>query len=66
MVPALLAVLDVFAHATGFTWDEALMVMAPIAGVAGVLFVANNRAKRFGADPDASKDVKDTENTQNP
>ena len=39
-----------FAHATGFSWDEALMVMVPIAIVAGVLFLANSRAKQLGDD----------------
>jgi len=37
-------------HAGGFSWDEALLVMTPIAIVAGVLFLANQRAKRFGPD----------------
>ena len=36
-----------FAHATGFSWDEALLVMAPIAVVAGLLFLANSRAKKL-------------------
>ncbi len=39
-----------FAHATGFAWDEALLVMAPIAVVAGLLFLANSRAKKLQAD----------------
>lgn len=50
------------AHAGGFSWDEALLVMAPIALVAGLLFLANARAKtlqarsREPADPDATDD----------
>jgi hypothetical protein len=43
----------IFAHANGFGWDEALMVMAPIAAVAGLLFLANSRAKRLTPDADA-------------
>jgi hypothetical protein len=43
-----------FAHAGGFSWDEALLVMAPIALVAGLLFLANSRAKKLqGRDRDA-------------
>jgi len=37
-------------HAGGFSWDEALLVLTPIAIVAGVLFLANQRAKRFSED----------------
>jgi hypothetical protein len=37
------------AHAGGFSWDEALLVMAPIALVAGLLFLANARAKKLQA-----------------
>ena len=48
-------------HDSGFSWDEALLVMTPIAIVAGALFLANQRAKRFGDDegaehPDPSSD----------
>ena len=35
----------VFAHAGGFSWDEALLVLAPIAAIAAVFFLANKRAK---------------------
>ena len=45
-------IVPVLAHAGGFSWDEALLVMAPIAGVAGVLFLANSRAKKLGRDAD--------------
>lgn len=38
-----------FAHAGGFSWDEALLVLAPIALVAGLLFLANSRAKKLQA-----------------
>jgi len=34
------------AHADGFNWDEALMVLAPIAIIAGVLLYANNKLQR--------------------
>ncbi len=42
--------MPIFAHATGFTWDEALMVMAPIAVVAALLFLANKRAQHLRDD----------------
>ena len=32
-----------YAHASGFNWDEALLVLAPIAIVAGLLFWARRR-----------------------
>ncbi len=41
-----------FAHASGFSWDEALLVMIPIAAGVGVLFLANARAKRLPPDPE--------------
>lgn len=52
MVPVaqLSAAARILAHSSGFTWDEALLVMAPIAAVAGVLFLVNNRAKKLGTD----------------
>jgi hypothetical protein len=34
------------AHADGFSWDEALMVLAPIAIVAGVLLYVNRKLQR--------------------
>ena len=34
------------AHADGFNWDEALMVLAPIAIIAGILLYANNKLQR--------------------
>jgi len=39
----------VLAHATGFSWDEALMVLAPVAALMALLLVANNRAKKLRA-----------------
>ena len=36
-----------FAHATGFSWDEALLVLAPLAVIAALLVLANNRAKKL-------------------
>jgi hypothetical protein len=35
----------VLAHADGFSWDEALMVLAPIALLAGVLLYVNRKLK---------------------
>lgn len=62
MVNAVFAT-GVFAHSTGFTWDEALMVMAPIAAVAGVLFLANSRAKKLAGDrQDADEGTESVEN----
>lgn len=46
----------VIAHQGG--WDEILLVLAPIAIFAGLLFVANKRAARL-ADDDDSIDVDD-------
>jgi uncharacterized membrane protein len=37
----------VFAHASGFSWDEALLVMLPILVIGGLLAVANARAKKL-------------------
>jgi hypothetical protein len=42
----------VFAHAEGFRWDEALMVLVPIVVVAALLVLANSRAKRLRDDED--------------
>ncbi len=42
----------VFAHADGFSWDEALLVMAPIAILAGVLLYANRKIQGAFGDPD--------------
>ena len=35
-----------YAHASGFNWDEGLMVLAPIALVAGLLVWARRREGR--------------------
>ncbi len=43
------ALTPLLAHASGFSWDEALLVMAPIALVTGLLFLANSRAKKLQA-----------------
>jgi hypothetical protein len=40
-----------FAHATGFSWDEALMMFAPIAAICGLWVVAQRRVARKDADP---------------
>ena len=42
------------AHAGG--WDEALLLGAPLVVVAGLLFVANRRAKRALGEDDAGGD----------
>jgi hypothetical protein len=34
----------ILAHANGFNWDEAVMVLAPIVTVAALLALANKRA----------------------
>ena len=41
----------ILAHATGFTWDEALLVMAPIAAIAAVVFLVNARVNKLRAAP---------------
>lgn len=40
---------DLLAHQGG--WDEILMVVAPLALLAGLLFLANRRASRGGRRP---------------
>ena len=40
----------IIAHATGFTWDEALLVMAPIAAIAGVVLLVNSRVNKLRGD----------------
>jgi hypothetical protein len=54
MVPA-----QLLAHASGFSWDEALLVMAPLAVIGGLLWLANRRAGRLPDDGGA--EVADTE-----
>ena len=45
-----------YAHASGFNWDEGLMVLAPIAFVAGLLIWARRReAKPAPASPAEKK-----------
>jgi hypothetical protein len=41
----------ILAHADGFNWDEAVMVLAPIVTVAALLALANKRAGAL-QDPD--------------
>ena len=54
---ALTATSPLLAHAGGFSWDEALLVMTPLLVIAGLLWLANRRAGRLdrnpGPDPDA-------------
>jgi hypothetical protein len=35
------------AHASGFSWDEALLVLAPLVVIGGLLGLANRRAARL-------------------
>lgn len=49
----------VLAHSGQFTWDEALMVLVPIALVAGVLVLANQRAKKIQAERATAGDLAD-------
>jgi cyanate permease len=37
-------------HASGFSWDEALLVMAPIVVLGLLLWLANRRARRLADD----------------
>ena len=46
---------ELLAHQGG--WDEILMVVAPLAMLAGLLFLANRRASRNGRRP-SSRDQK--------
>ena len=46
------ATTQVLAHAGGFSWDEALLVMAPIVVIGGLLWLANRRAARLGEQGD--------------
>jgi uncharacterized membrane protein len=40
----------VLAHASGFSWDEGLLVMAPLVVIGALLWLANRRAARLGQD----------------
>jgi hypothetical protein len=40
----------VLAHASGFSWDEALLVFGPLAVIVALLVVARRRAIRAGSD----------------
>lgn len=44
---------ELLAHQGG--WDEILLVAAPLALLAGLLFLANRRASRGGRQPSKSK-----------
>jgi hypothetical protein len=35
------------AHASGFSWDESLLVLAPLVVIGGLLWLANRRAARL-------------------
>ena len=45
----------VLAHTSGFTWDEALLVMLPIAVIGGILVLANSRARAIEDDRRATE-----------
>jgi hypothetical protein len=49
------------AHASGFSWDEALLVMAPLAVIGGLLWLANRRAGRLPQDGGAELPEADAE-----
>jgi hypothetical protein len=36
------------AHASGFSWDEGILILGPLAVIAGLLAVASRRAKASG------------------
>jgi hypothetical protein len=44
---------ELLAHASGFSWDEALLVMAPLAVIGALLWLANRRVGRLPEDGDA-------------
>jgi len=46
----------VLAHADGFSWDEALLVLAPIAIVAGVLLYVNRKLSGLTDEPAPDED----------
>lgn len=59
MVPAAIAALALpLAHGGRFTWDEALMVLAPILALGGLLWLANKRAKALQRDREAGLDTR--------
>jgi hypothetical protein len=41
------------AHASGFSWDESLLVLAPLVVIGGLLWLANRRAARLQEPGDA-------------
>jgi hypothetical protein len=48
------------AHASGFSWDEALLVMAPLVVIGALLWLANRRASRLEPetpDPEAPSEA---------
>jgi hypothetical protein len=49
------------AHATGFSWDEGLLVMAPLVVIGVLLWFANRRASRLdeGAGEDRGEGLGD-------
>ena len=47
------------AHASGFTWDEALLVAAPLVVIGFLLTLARRRIRRHGAVPAPASDPLD-------
>lgn len=50
------------AHAEGFRWDEALMVLVPLSILAALAWLANSRAKKIqaherGTEQDQARDT---------
>ena len=46
----------ILAHASGFSWDEALLVLAPLVVIGAILVLLNRRASRWqDEDPAASE-----------
>lgn len=55
------------AHADGFNWDEALMVLAPIAILAGILLYVNTKLQRgLGDAPDDGASLDDATGGDSP
>jgi cyanate permease len=50
------ALAPILAHASGFSWDEALLVLTPLVVIGGLLWLANRRAARL-QDGDATDDA---------
>lgn len=56
----------VLAHADGFNWDEALLVLAPIAVLAAVLLWVNRKLQRSSEDDPAPLDARPAPDEDHP